>query len=183
MSKEVAKAIIAAMPQFEHGLTPRWATVTSISPLRIRFDGEDSPLSLEPITLAGNLEVDDRVWCQMHAGQVFIMGTLPKPVVTDVFGSNANGSYEKYASGLLICKHSYQFPSNMNVGQTYTWTFPQQFVGDNPYVAVTPRSTVPQNMSVGYMTTATPLVTSTIHFFRTTAFSTWVEMMAVGRWK
>lgn len=46
--------------------TWKWATVTSLAPLRVRLDQEPAPLSVTPINLAGLLEVGDRVWVQMH---------------------------------------------------------------------------------------------------------------------
>jgi hypothetical protein len=39
-----------------------WATVTGLSPLRIRLDGESDPLPFTPDALAGPLAIDDRVW-------------------------------------------------------------------------------------------------------------------------
>lgn len=41
--------------------TFRWATVTQASPLRIRLDGETSPLDLTPDTLVAILAVSNRV--------------------------------------------------------------------------------------------------------------------------
>lgn len=69
----LAKAIVESMPKPQDTIKPRWATVTSASPLRIRFDGEDNPLNLTPVDLVG-VSLNDRVWCQLYAGQVFIIG-------------------------------------------------------------------------------------------------------------
>lgn len=69
----LAQSIIAAMPTPAESIKPRWATVTSMDPLRVRFDGEENPLALTPINLA-NAKTEDRVWTMTFAGQVFIVG-------------------------------------------------------------------------------------------------------------
>lgn len=71
--QQAAKAIIAAMPEQKQGLQPRWATVTQLSPLRIRFDGESEQLVLTPVDLVG-VKLNDRVWTLIYAGQVLIVG-------------------------------------------------------------------------------------------------------------
>jgi hypothetical protein len=42
--------------------TATWATVTAISPLRVKIDGDTSALAGAPDTLAAGLLVNDRVW-------------------------------------------------------------------------------------------------------------------------
>lgn len=69
----LAKAIVGSMPKPQDTIKPRWATVVSVVPLRIRFDGEDNPLNLTPVDLVG-VSLNDRVWCQLYAGQVLIVG-------------------------------------------------------------------------------------------------------------
>jgi len=39
-----------------------WATVTQVSPLRIKIDGESAALPFTPTTLVAGLVVNDRVW-------------------------------------------------------------------------------------------------------------------------
>lgn len=39
-----------------------WATVTSVTPLRIRLDGESTALAMTPDTLVAGLVISDRVW-------------------------------------------------------------------------------------------------------------------------
>lgn len=53
--------------------TYRWATVTSVSPTRIRFDGEPEPLASEPVKLAP-VAVGNRVWVQIHGRAMIILG-------------------------------------------------------------------------------------------------------------
>lgn len=47
-----------------------WATVTSVSPLRIRIDGDSAPLAGSPDSLVApsNLHVNKRVWVRFQAG-------------------------------------------------------------------------------------------------------------------
>lgn len=51
-----------------------WATVTSVSPLRVRLDGEDAALDITPDCLLKRVEVNDRVWCQFHGRRLVILG-------------------------------------------------------------------------------------------------------------
>lgn len=55
--------------------TDRWAwgTVTGVSPLRVRLDGDSTPLDLTPDTLA-TVSVSDRVWCQIAGRRVVVHG-------------------------------------------------------------------------------------------------------------
>lgn len=55
--------------------TYRFATVTSTSPLRIRLDGDDDPVASTPVTLAV-VSISDRVWVQLHAKQLIILGVV-----------------------------------------------------------------------------------------------------------
>ena len=51
-----------------------WATVTAISPLRVRLDGEATALPITPDTLVAGLAVGARVWCQIHGRRLVIVG-------------------------------------------------------------------------------------------------------------
>lgn len=59
-------------------MTFRWATVTSLDPLRIRMHGDSTPLLFTPETLvdAQALSVGDRVRCENTAGTLLIVGRL-----------------------------------------------------------------------------------------------------------
>lgn len=46
----------------ESAASYRWATITSIRPLRLLFDGEQTPVLREPVNLVGPLEAGQRVW-------------------------------------------------------------------------------------------------------------------------
>lgn len=54
--------------------TFRWASVSSVSPLRVRLDGSPTPLDSEPVTLVPGLHVDDRVWVQIIERRALILG-------------------------------------------------------------------------------------------------------------
>lgn len=59
------------------------ATVTQVNPLRIRIDGESSPLTTTPANYAGDLAVGDRVLVDYFDLQVTVLARLngPRPSV------------------------------------------------------------------------------------------------------
>jgi len=50
--------------------TQRWATVTALSPLSVRLDGEGS--SVPAIDFVGALAIGNRVMCRIHTNQLFV---------------------------------------------------------------------------------------------------------------
>lgn len=59
-----------------------WATVTQVSPLRVRLDGESQALDMTPVSLVGMpLIVNDRVWCQLIEKQLVVHGTSRAPML------------------------------------------------------------------------------------------------------
>lgn len=53
----------------------RWATVTSTSPLRVRFDGPGDPLDITPEVFEHvTITLGARVWCQLHGRALIIHG-------------------------------------------------------------------------------------------------------------
>lgn len=63
----IRKQVMDAVPTF------RWATVTSVNPLRIRFDGETDPLPITPDTLV-NPPVGARVFVLHWMRRVTVLG-------------------------------------------------------------------------------------------------------------
>jgi hypothetical protein len=55
--------------------TYRWATVTQLSPLRVRLDGDTVELPTTPESIAGALLVGTRVWVQLFGRRVLILGS------------------------------------------------------------------------------------------------------------
>ena len=53
--------------------TYRWATVTSVAPIRVRLDGDTDPVASEPVTLCP-LRLGCRVWVQFHGRMMIILG-------------------------------------------------------------------------------------------------------------
>jgi len=51
-----------------------WATVTQVSPLRVRLDGDDAALPITPESLTYGLTVGKRVWVQMAGHRVIVHG-------------------------------------------------------------------------------------------------------------
>lgn len=52
----------------------RWGTITSISPLRVRLDGEASAQTATPSDLVGNLSIGDKVYVGMINGATVLLG-------------------------------------------------------------------------------------------------------------
>ena len=57
-----------AMPLF------RWATVVGVRPLRVQLDGDTTPLSADPVNLAGDLVRGARVWTVSVNRRLHILG-------------------------------------------------------------------------------------------------------------
>lgn len=77
------EALIPA-PVPEHDVKPRWGTITALSPLRVKLDGDDVQLPVTPAPLVYGLAVNDRVWCVLVGRQVVVAGayggkTIPTP--------------------------------------------------------------------------------------------------------
>lgn len=51
-----------------------WATVTQASPLLIRLDGDEDPLTGPPEALCSGLSVGHRVWVQINGRRVIVHG-------------------------------------------------------------------------------------------------------------
>jgi len=65
-----------------------WATVTQASPLRIKVDGDTTPLDATTGDLVGSLAVDDRVRVHLHADGI---------IVTGLQGGGALGAWRSYS--------------------------------------------------------------------------------------
>jgi hypothetical protein len=57
----------------------KWATVTQVSPLRIRVDGDAAELPFTPDNLGGPYSVDDRVRAEIAGRSVVVYGALQAP--------------------------------------------------------------------------------------------------------
>lgn len=100
----------------------------------------------------------------------------------DITGTAAARTYAaKYPNGDLFCRGEYNFPANAGANQSYVWTFPIAFVGEEPDMKVESNTTVPQNTNTGYSSIS--LTGVTIQFVRTTSSSTTVTFSARGRWR
>lgn len=63
-------------PEVDPALSFKWATVTTVTPLRIRLDGDTDPLPVTPDSLVkpANLAVGVRVWVQSYRKRVYVLG-------------------------------------------------------------------------------------------------------------
>lgn len=80
-----------AMPLF------RWATVVGTQPLRLQLDGDTTPLSADPVNLAGDLVRGARVWTVSVDRRLYILGAPDRPAVGD-HSSVPTGTIVAYAS-------------------------------------------------------------------------------------
>ena len=98
---------------------------------------------------------------------------------TTVSGTLAgNNYYEKYANGQLICRGSQSFATG---SQAYTWTYPVAFVGQLPQIITNHGTTAPESLASAHSSDS--LSSVIIEHNRSTAGSTTLQYMAIGRWK
>lgn len=64
------RARVEGMPLF------RWATVVGTKPLRVQLDGDPTPLSVDPVNLAGDLLVGQRVYTMSVDRRLHILGAV-----------------------------------------------------------------------------------------------------------
>lgn len=77
MSLEYLMTVISGIKRKLDSLPDfRWATASSVSgkKIRVTLDGETSPVAADPINLAGDLSVGDRVLVMTYNRRVFILG-------------------------------------------------------------------------------------------------------------
>lgn len=62
------------LPEESAGSSWRWGTVTQVSPLRVKLDGDSAALAVTPDSLVPISATNGRVWCQLVARKVIIHG-------------------------------------------------------------------------------------------------------------
>lgn len=118
--------LVPTVEQHESGWY--WATVSGINPLRVRLDGDDTPLGITPDSLVKDLVVGNRVWTQIEGRRVIVHGASASqgavsaiPVGTiQMYGANPASPPE----GWLYCRggtfQSTQYPALAALlGDTY----------------------------------------------------------------
>lgn len=144
----------------------RWATVTQISPLRIKLDGESVALPFTPDTLVGSLAVNDRVLATLatnddpvfkarrvivigkagghnHAAADIASGTLALArIPTGTTSSTvALGNHTHAANRLWLSKTSYAAPDG--TGTAILFPTPDRNIGSFTYATGTGKANVP----------------------------------------
>lgn len=77
----------------------RWATVTSVDPLRVTPDGDTSPLAEAPDTLVAGLSEGDRVRLVIVARRALILGRAGGAPSTAQHGTFTNNVVEASGAG------------------------------------------------------------------------------------
>lgn len=90
--------ILLPVAPAEQTVKPRWGTITQLSPLRVKLDGDDTALPVTPSTLVRGLVVGSRVWCALVGRQLVIVGSyggdpVPPPVRASLWGSTTGLAY------------------------------------------------------------------------------------------
>lgn len=75
--------VLIPAPAPEAGLSTRWATVTQVSPLRVKLDGDTDALAVTPGALV-QVAVGDRVLCLLSGRQVIVLGIWGWAIAADV---------------------------------------------------------------------------------------------------
>lgn len=86
----------------ENGTLWRWATVTSVDPVKIRYDGASDPALITPVVLGGAVSVGDRVRTTTVRGQTCILPTARTIQSDDIFDSLESGVSVHGASIALV---------------------------------------------------------------------------------
>ena len=96
-----------------------WATVTQATPLRIKVDGDTTPLDATTDDLVGSLAVDDRVRVHLHADGIIVTGiqgggsrSNPNLLINSNFMVNQEGN----TSGASVAPGAYALDGWKNNG-------------------------------------------------------------------
>jgi hypothetical protein len=113
-------------------------------------------------------------------GTVSQSGGVPTGAIIEQ-GSNANGSYIKFADGTLICTHSYQAGNATTITSFGTFTFPATFSSLTGLSFVCRAATSGSPAPYVYFYTE-PTTTTYIPLVASSGIYTLFLMTAVGRW-
>ena len=156
---------------------------------RANADGQGAQIAIRESGVAGLMAVRNRgagapgAWSAWNLlfGRTNILGTVsqtsgvPTGAVIES-GSNGNGFYTRFASGLMVCRHSLA----ASAGAAVTWTYPSAFIAA-PTVTGTAQATVLS----GFQLDAAPGTTTATFSARDKADARRADtcvVEAVGRW-
>ena len=95
-----------------------WATVTQASPLRIKVDGDTTPLDATTGDLVGSLAVDDRVRVHLHSDGIIVTGLQGGVVgTTEATAATANALALRDGDGQLKAADGVAADDVATVGQ------------------------------------------------------------------
>lgn len=123
-------ARIAQQTVAHEGTHLRWATVTEVDPLRIRYDGEPNPSIVTPQNTVANLNIGDRVQIAKQHGQAVVVG-------------RAGGVIYPFTSGVFTAS-----VDTANTPKLHTVTLPSGLFTAQPDVVLTPNASIPDYVDV-----------------------------------
>jgi hypothetical protein len=117
-------------------------------------------------------------------GTVSQSGGVPTGAIIER-GSNANGSFVKYADGTMICQ--FQYSNNRTVSSTVisvTRTLPATFVNSNYFAVGSPFTTRVdlQTLAVPASSGGKSTTTVELNDFRSNATNATFDVVVIGRW-
>lgn len=121
----------------------------------------------------------------------FLVNGFPSGVES---GSNPNGQWVKFPDGTLVAHYSIHVTRSGNWSAVSTWTYPVRFVGSNPAITATfdNRSNVANlgELEHALIFLSPTLSNATVRLkpvtgnrFLDTSLQTYVNLVAIGRWK
>lgn len=157
------------------------------------LDTEKAPLASPALTgtptINGSRALSVNTTAYDNDLTAFIANTLASGAIIER-GSNANGSYIKFADGTLICTYNATVTDQAITTAygtlftgTRTWTFPHVFVGTTAVMTQGKWSTQASWNTVGSATTTAVTVYFLDIASRATGSNTALNFIAIGRWK
>jgi hypothetical protein len=151
----------------------------------IRFPADDT-VTVET-NGAERLRIDSAGKILASAGTNWV-GTVSQSGQSSVIerGSNANGSFVKYADGTMICQ--FQYSNNRTAANTIISvlrTLPATFVNNDYFVMGSPLTTRPDIQSMAIPATSGGKTTTTVElndFRSSTSTSVAFDVVVIGRW-
>jgi|SRR5690625_607494 len=139
-------ARIAEQTVARYGTHLRWATITEVDPLRIRYDGEPNPSIVTPQNTEARLAVGDRVQIVKQKGQAVIIGRAGG---SRVLADQIEGVFDKDQLPYRVASGLFQATvDTVNTPKLHTITYPSGLFTSAPQVFINYYLTIPDYASI-----------------------------------